>query len=189
MLSRVLILEPRHGSLADLAAAFRGACPEAEVTIVTTLTALTKELARGADEGCLVALESVEGMSELRGSYPRLPIVLSAATGDVQSARAAIAAGATDFLVRGGELTERVKTLVGKAQALLTLLAENRELTRALPAPFELIGRSQAARRVLGLIERVARVPRPVLIEGERGTGKELVARVTPFEDVECGAK
>ena len=176
MLSRVLILEPTLGALADLAAAFRGACPQAEVTLLPDVPAIAKELA-ASDEGCLVALESTQAMAELRAAHPRLPIVLTAASGDVHSARAAIAGGATDFLVRGGELTERVKTLVGKAQALLTLLAENRELTRSVPAPFELIGRSQAARKVLALIERVARVPRPVLIEGERGTGKELVAR------------
>jgi DNA-binding NtrC family response regulator len=176
MLSRVLILEPRAGTLADLAAAFRAACPQVEVTLVTDQQALSRELATG-EEGCLVALESGEAMKALRAAHPRLPIVLTAATGDVRSARTAIAAGATDFLVRGGELTDRVRTLIDKAQALLTLLAENRELSRALPAPFEIIGRSQTARRVLALIERVARVPRPVLIEGERGTGKELVAR------------
>jgi DNA-binding NtrC family response regulator len=176
MLSRVLILEPELGALADLSAAFRGACPQTEVLVVSDLDALSRELARGADD-CLVALESAAALATLRASHPRLPIVLSAASGDVRSARAAIASGATDYLVRGAELTERVKTLVGKTRSLLTLLAENRELTRQLPAPFELIGRSTAARSVLALIERVARVPRPVLIEGERGTGKELVAR------------
>lgn len=176
MLSRVLILEPRLGELADLAAAFRGACPQADVTLVRDVPALLKELTPG-DEGTLVALESGEDMAELRSLYPRLPIVLCSVTGDVQRARAAIGAGATDFLVRGAELPERVKTLVGKAQTLLALLAENRELSRSLPAPFDLVGRSAAARRVLSLIERVARVPRPVLIQGERGTGKELVAR------------
>jgi len=176
MLSRVLILEPRLGELADLAAAFRGACPQAEVALLRDLPALLKELAPG-DVGTLVALESGAVMAELRSSYPRLPIVLCATSGDVQRARAAIAEGASDFLVRGAELPERVKTLVDKTQALLTLLAENRELSRSLPAPFDLIGRSAAARRVLTLIERVARIPRPVLIQGERGTGKELVAR------------
>lgn len=176
MLSRVLILEPQLGELADLAAAFRGACPQAEVAIFRELPALLRELA-AADVGSIVALESAEAMAELRASHPRLPVVLCAAKGDVQRARQAIAAGATDFLVRGAELPERVKTLVGKTQALLTLLAENRELSRALPAPFDLVGRSAAAARVLTLIERVARVPRPVLIQGERGTGKELVAR------------
>jgi DNA-binding NtrC family response regulator len=176
MLSRVLILEPQRGVLSELAAAFRKARPTIEVTAVSKLTDLSRELTESG-AGCVAVLEGAAEVARLRAQHPRVPIVLTAPTGDVASAREAISSGATDFLVRGAELDERVETLVAKLSALVTLLAENRELNRAVPAPLALIGRSPAAQRVLAMIERVARVPRPVLIQGERGTGKELVAR------------
>src|SRR5262249_37872131 len=118
MLSRVLILEPRRGALSELVAAFKKARPTVEVTAVAKLTELSRELAEG-EAGCVAVLESAAEVSRLRAQHPRLPIVLTAPTGDVTSAREAVAAGATDVLVRGGELGERVETLVAKMSALV----------------------------------------------------------------------
>ncbi len=184
MISHVLLLEPEPRALHDLAAAFQEACERAEIKSVPDVTALLGDAA--APEGTVIVVDRDLGdgtergddlVKRLRARHPRLPIVLTASSGDVEGARLAIAAGATDFLVRGASLVERVATLVTKLDAVVTLLEENRELRRTIAGPFELVGRSVAARRVVELVERVARVPRPVLILGERGTGKELVAR------------
>jgi DNA-binding NtrC family response regulator len=185
MLSHLFLLEPTAGSLEDLASAFRATCAETEVTSVPTFAALVDEVA-ASSEGTVVVIDRELGAGHKRGDqlvrefrerHPRVPVVLTAKSGDVESARDAVAAGATDFLVRGASLVERVATLVIKLQGVLALLEENRELRRSVEPPFDLIGRSESTKALLDLVERVGRVPRPVLIEGERGTGKELVAR------------
>ena len=185
MLTHILLLEPDPRSLDDLAAAFRATCPEADVTSARTFAALVDDVALRPD-GTVVVIDRELGdgkgagdraVQQFRERHPRVPIVFTAKSGDVESARQAVAAGATDFLVRGASLTERVATLVIKLQGMLALLEENRELRRSVDLPFEIVGRSEAATALLDLVERVGRVPRPVLIQGERGTGKELVAR------------
>ncbi|HVW28706.1 MAG TPA: sigma 54-interacting transcriptional regulator [Polyangiaceae bacterium] len=185
MLSHLLLLESIPRSLEDLAAAFRATCPDADVTGVRSFAALVDDVAL-RPEGTVVVIDRETGdgqktgddlVQKFRERHPQVPVVLTAKSGDVESARQAVAAGATDFLVRGASLVERVATLVIKLQGVLALLEENRELRRSVELPFDLVGRSEATKALLELVERVGRVPRPVLIQGERGTGKELVAR------------
>ncbi len=120
----------------------------------------------------------------LRAVAESTPIVATAERGDVTTAAEAVQAGATDFLVRSEPLEERVVTLLGKLSPTMRLLAENRELRdqseqlgAELRARSRIIGDSPQIVELLRRLRRVARVPRPVLITGERGTGKELVAR------------
>jgi transcriptional regulator with GAF, ATPase, and Fis domain len=96
--------------------------------------------------------------------------------------------GATDFLVSGDRLPERIATLLGKLRGLYEaidrnrLLAErNAQLRDAIQARFEIVGESPQVRAMVEQIRRVAAVPRSLLILGERGTGKELVARAIHF--------
>ena len=130
-------------------------------------------------------------------------MVAVAEQGNVELAAEAIQAGATDFLVRGGQLQERVSTLLAKARHLLELIERNRllhERNRLLEQAaqrYHIVGQSPQILEVLRRIRRVAKIPRPVLILGERGTGKELVARAIhaasgspgmPFVVVNCVA-
>jgi DNA-binding NtrC family response regulator len=133
-----------------------------------------------------------------------LPVVAASERGDVSAAGQAVAAGATDFLVSGDRLRERVATLLGKVRPLVALrdraraLAEQNERLREIEGDrYRLIGESPEIREVRQRIARVAAIPRPVLIVGERGTGKELVARAIhaasgrgqrPFVAVNCAA-
>jgi len=113
-----------------------------------------------------------------------LPIVVVAGHGDVAAASQAVQMGATDFLVSGDRLPERIATLLGKLRGLYDAIDKNRllsernaQLRDAIQSRFEIVGQSPQIRAMVEQIRRVAEVPRPLLICGERGTGKELVAR------------
>jgi len=113
-----------------------------------------------------------------------LPIVAVAEDGDVESAAQAVQCGALDFLVRGHRLDQRVSTLLSKIRRVFRLIDQNRSLRQqnrmlrqADRERHRIVGDSAEVRNLMARIERVAKVPRPVLITGERGTGKELVAR------------
>ena len=115
---------------------------------------------------------------------PDLPIVVVAKEGNVDSAARAVAAGATDFLVQGENLDQRVATLLGKLRGLFDAIGRNRvldadlaQLREKIAGPLRIVGQSPPMRKLLKQIARIAAVPRPLLIVGERGTGKELVAR------------
>jgi DNA-binding NtrC family response regulator len=140
----------------------------------------------------------------IRARDPELPVVAVAERGDVGLAAEAVKAGASDFLVRGEKLPERVATLLAKLRAPVELAHRHRALreqyrllNEAASERYRIVGSSPAIREVLERVERVARIPRPVLIVGERGTGKELVARAIheasgrgegPFVAVNCAA-
>ena len=119
-------------------------------------------------------------MRELDAS---IALIAVAESGGVEAVERAIKAGATDFLVLGGQLAGRIRTLLAKVGRQLALGDENRLLTeqnrllRAASLQDEIVGESPQVDDVRRRIERVARIPHPVLITGERGTGKELVAR------------
>src|SRR4029450_12867551 len=102
--------------------------------------------------------------------------------------------GAFDFLEKPISL-ERLVVLLRNAPSARALEPENRRLRRDWPLP--IVGRSPALRRLLGEIELAGPSPARVLIQGEHGTGKELVARALhassarramPFVAVNCSA-
>jgi len=148
--------------------------------------------------------DGMDVLRKIREKDEVVPVVAVAEQGDVESADEAIRAGATDFLVRGGKLDTRVATLLGKIRNLFALVDRNRLLDEqnmllreAARSRYRIIGQSPQVLEVIRRIERVASIPRPVLIRGERGTGKELVARAIheaagaaqrPFIAVNCAA-
>jgi DNA-binding NtrC family response regulator len=123
-------------------------------------------------------------LSDIRNLRPEMPIVVVADHGDVNIASQAIQEGANDFLVRTGELNGRVRTLLKKIRPHLNLLDHNRLLREqnmilqaAASDQYRIMGESPQMLEINERVHRVASIPRPVLIVGERGTGKELVAR------------
>jgi DNA-binding NtrC family response regulator len=211
MPKRILVLDTPERAMTPLAEALRRAGGEAtSVEVVGTAAGLLDALKEPRD---LVLLDYLRSDGEqsaatlvqaLRARDPDLPVIAVAERGDVGLAAETIRAGASDFFVRGENLVERVGTLLAKVGKVLDLVHRHRALReqcqlfqRADRERYRIVGDSPAIHEVLGRIDRVARIPRPVLIVGERGTGKELVARAIhvasgrgerPFVAVNCAA-
>jgi len=134
----------------------------------------------------------------LRANRPDVPVVVITGFGSLESAIAAIRAGAHDFMPKPLEVEELAFRLE-RALRHRHLLEEVKRLRDAREPndAGELIGESAAMRRLRELVQRVARADAPVLVKGETGTGKELVARAIhrlgprpggPFVAVNCAA-
>jgi len=213
MAQKILILDTPRGNLKELARTFQAAAGgSAEVEVVSQEKKLLERLGSGLPYE-LVVLDYFLGDGKKKGTGvlrrvrtrdPSVPVVVVAERGDVELAEQAVLMGATDFLVRGGQLEQRVSTLLGKVRTFMEMREENRILgeqnlllQEAHRARYCIIGESTQIRDVINRIDRVASIPRPVLIAGERGTGKELVARAihdaskpsgSPFISVNCAA-
>jgi two-component system nitrogen regulation response regulator NtrX len=141
-------------------------------------------------------MDGLELLEELRRRPAAPPVVMISGHGDIATAVDAVKRGAADFLEKPLE-QNRVAVSLRNALAQGRLRRENAGLRRALGGAFEPIGQSRAWRAVLGQLERLAEVDAPVLITGENGTGKEVVARNLhlgggrsggPFVPVNCAA-
>ncbi|MBO9622082.1 MAG: sigma-54-dependent Fis family transcriptional regulator [Sphingomonas sp.] len=137
-------------------------------------------------------------IAELRGRRPQLPILVLTANGSVAAAVNAMRAGATDFLVKpiaSERLAAALEAAVGGKTA-----GELRPLTEKLSAPLgfdEIVGSAPQFRAALAIAAKAARARVPVLIEGESGVGKEVVAEAIhaasprsrkPMLSINCGA-
>ncbi|WDT78015.1 MAG: sigma-54 dependent transcriptional regulator (plasmid) [Candidatus Manganitrophus sp.] len=136
-------------------------------------------------------------LCEVKKRSPQTPVLMVTAFGTVETAVEAMRQGAFDYILKPFSLTE-IEARVEKALEQRRLLTENRYLRETLNrAVGRMIGGSEKMQQIYRLIEKVAPHPSPVLILGETGTGKELVAReiheMSPrrngsFIAVNCGA-
>lgn len=115
---------------------------------------------------------------------PSAVVVLITAYGDIQMAVKAIKAGATDFVLKPWENEKLLATLFSAMRlresrdVIENLKIQNHEINQALNDRYsEIIGQSAAMQKIFQTIDRVARTDANVLILGENGTGKELIAR------------
>ncbi len=123
-------------------------------------------------------------------------VVVMSGHGTIETAVRALKAGAFDYIEKPFSL-DRVLTVAGNALRQRALERENRELRERVSSQTELVGSSPAMVQLRELVARVAPSEGWVLISGENGTGKELVARAIhqaslrargPFVDVNCAA-
>lgn len=122
-------------------------------------------------------LDQVASFGAEHGEAP--PVIVMTAFGNVETAVEAMKRGAVDFLQKPFSL-DHLTTVVAKAGELLRLRRENRELKEQLqvrPTFDGLVGQSAAMQEVFRLIERVAPSRATVLLCGESGVGKDMVAR------------
>ncbi|MGD8386415.1 MAG: sigma-54 dependent transcriptional regulator [Desulfobacteraceae bacterium] len=146
-------------------------------------------------------MDGHELLRRIREAYPATMVVMITAYGSIESAVTAMKEGASDYLLKPFD-PEHLIFLVEKLAAQKELM-DGYQVMQARLAEWDtggfedLIGRSEPMRKVFAQIEEVAQTDTPVLIRGETGTGKELVARAIhvrslrnhgPFIAVNCGA-
>jgi DNA-binding NtrC family response regulator len=149
---------------------------------------------------CLPADNGIELLREFRARRPKLVGILMTGYADVRDAVAAVREGVFDYLTKPFEDLETLEAVIGKALELDRAYREIDGLRAQLGsdngAPV-VIGQSAAMEQMLGQIRQVARLDTTVLLEGESGTGKDVVAKLIhawsaraakPFMEVNCGA-
>lgn len=148
---------------------------------IQLLVLLSSEYVAVRDNGISV-------FSEIQLYRPHTAIVVVSVQGDVEIVGKAISQGATDFLVLGGDIEKRVTTLLGKLKSFFEVVTDNRklkdsniDLLKNIQARYQIIGNSTQIMKALDICQKIALIPRPILIYGERGTGKELIARAIHY--------
>jgi two-component system nitrogen regulation response regulator NtrX len=141
-------------------------------------------------------MDGLETLKRIRELDPQAQVVMISGHGTIQTAVEATQLGAYDFLEKPLD-TDRILLTLRNALQHVVLVNENVRLKQEVRAQYEIVGSSKAIRAVIGLIEKVAPTPARVLITGDNGTGKELVARAIhalspraagPFVEVNCAA-
>lgn len=140
-----------------------------------------------------------ELLREFRRRYPQVLVIVITSYGSIQNAVEATKLGAFDYLTKP-VLDEKIRMIVDKAVRQQALMAENLALKQQLDHRFGLdniVGRDHRMQRVYDLIDAVADSRTTVLIMGESGTGKSMLARAIhrrsprrdkPFVEISCGA-
>ena len=124
-------------------------------------------------------IDGLEGLKRFREKIPDLPVIIVTAFATVETAVEGMKAGAFDYLKKPFD-PEELELLVARAVEHMQLRRENRKLRSALDGTFSvhgIIGRSAPMRELVSILERVAPTDVPILVEGESGTGKDMVAR------------
>jgi two-component system nitrogen regulation response regulator NtrX len=144
----------------------------------------------------MAGLDGLETLVRLREADPQAQVVMISGHGTVATAVEATRRGAFDFLEKPLD-TDRLLVTLRNALDQTALLRENARLREVVDTRYAMIGRSRALSEVLALIEKVGPTEARVLITGENGSGKELVAhaihaasprRDRPFVEVNCAA-
>ncbi len=143
-------------------------------------------------------IDGLEVLRRARESRPGLPVIVMSGHGSIETVRQAFKLGAFDYLEKPITEKDRLTAAVRNALALRHLAEENAELRRATGgAESEAVGRGPAMQRLLETVRRAAPTEGRVLLTGENGTGKELVARALhrgsrrrdgPFVKLNCAA-
>jgi two-component system nitrogen regulation response regulator NtrX len=121
-------------------------------------------------------MNGLETLAEIRKIDEALPIAMISGHGTTADAMQATRLGAFDFIDKPFT-SERVLVTISKGLELRELRQENRELKLAMEAKYEIVGKSPALVKVLDAVRRAAPTDATVLLMGESGVGKELVAR------------
>jgi two-component system nitrogen regulation response regulator NtrX len=133
-------------------------------------------------------MDGIEVLRKLHAIDETLPIVMISGHGTTATAVEAVRSGAIDFLDKPLS-SERVIVTVQNVVRQSELRSENRDLKLAMEAKYEIIGDSPAVRGVLEAVKRAAPTNATVLLLGESGVGKELVARAIHRNSARAGQR
>src|SRR5687768_15475346 len=122
-------------------------------------------------------MDGMDVLTRLRSMDETMPVVMISGHGTTSTAVEAIKRGATDFLDKPFESTDRLLVTIGVALEQGRLRVENRSLKKDLDVRHQMVGESAALKQVMAAVGRAAPTNATVLIQGESGVGKEIVAR------------
>jgi two-component system, NtrC family, nitrogen regulation response regulator NtrX len=179
MKPRILIVDDDQGTLASLSRAFA-----LEGYTALTASSAARGLERLAEEPVdailsdvvMPEMDGLDFLARVRERAPDVPVILMSGQASVETAVKATRLGALDFVEKPIGLDRLLLTL-RNALHIDRLQRENRELQRYWQEELALIGDSAPMASLRALIERAAPSDMPVVILGENGTGKEMVAR------------
>ena len=155
--------------------------------------------------------DGLEILPQMLESVPDLPIIMLTGQGTIDTAVAALRLGATDFIEKDFYIEDKIELSLEKLDRVYQALKENAQLRAEVQdlgrenqfyrdefgKRYQIIGSSPKLQQILQRAQTVAPIPRPALITGEPGTGKELVAAAIhygsdrkdrPFVKVNCAA-
>ena len=141
-------------------------------------------------------MDGVEVLQKARENSVNVPFIMLTGHGNVSTAVEAMKLGAHDFISKPPDLN-RLLTAVRNALQIKNLVLENKNLKKRIAKKYDIVGDSLQIDEIHNLIDKVAPTDARVLITGENGTGKELVAHHlhqksnrsgSPFVEVNCAA-
>ena len=141
-------------------------------------------------------MDGLETLKQIKTEWPDQIVIMMSGHGTIETAVRAVKNGAFDFVEKPLSL-ERILVLLQNAASVQDLARENLALRKQVQKTRQLIGESAAIKQIQELVRRVAPTTGSVLITGENGTGKELVAHgihalsprfSKPFVEVNCAA-
>ncbi|MGM0498268.1 MAG: sigma-54-dependent transcriptional regulator [Bacteroidota bacterium] len=141
-------------------------------------------------------MDGIEVLDKLFATSPDIPVIMISGHGTIDTAVESIKKGAFDFIEKPLDLNRLLVTL-RNAMDKKNLIKETKNLKKKVSGVYDIVGESEAIKHVKEMIEKVAPTDARVLITGENGTGKELVARwlheksdraQNPFVEVNCAA-
>jgi len=144
----------------------------------------------------MAGIDGVEALKKIKEIDPSAIVVMISGHATIQTAVEATQLGAYDILEKPLD-TDRILVTLRNALKHLDLHEENARLKETIQSRYEIVGKSYGIRAVIDKIDRVGKSDARVLITGENGTGKELVARALhsqstragePFVEVNCAA-
>ena len=141
-------------------------------------------------------MDGLEVLSACQKLQPELPVIMISGHGDLETAVETMRNGAFDYISKPPDLNRLLNT-VRIALDHTQLAQENKQLKKKVSKQYEMIGKSKELDHIKSMIDKVAPTEARVLITGENGTGKELVAHWLheksnrnkgPFIEVNCAA-
>ncbi|MBN3040332.1 MAG: sigma-54-dependent Fis family transcriptional regulator [Candidatus Omnitrophica bacterium] len=144
-------------------------------------------------------VDGLKLLSLIKKGYPDLAVIIMTAYGSMESAISAMKLGAYDYINKPFDMDE-ILISIDKALEKKRLEAENIALHKQLEQTYtfeDIISQNQQMKKIFELVKKIADTKSTILIQGETGTGKELIARAIhnlssrckkPFIPVDCGA-
>ncbi len=199
MKERILIVDDEAGVRSALSGVLRDEGYTVEA--VESGEACLERVARAAYDAIVLdiwlpGLDGLATLERLQERHVEAPVIMISGHGNIESAVRAVKIGAFDFIEKPLSLDKTV-AVVGNAVRQRRLEAENRELRATVDRRLTMVGESHVLHQLLEQVAMAAPTNGRVLIYGENGTGKELVARAIharsrrsrgPFIEVNCAA-